>query len=140
MTTLKDELASLKIDHGARAGGSRRSGWLALVVLAIVAVVAGGGWFWNQRLQAAPVKTATVTPATGAAATPGAVLNASGYVVARRRATVSSKVTGKVLDVFVEEGLAVKKGQVLARLDDAQVRAALEVARAQLAAAKSASR
>ena len=60
------------------------------------------------------------------------MLNASGYVTARRRATVSSKVTGKVLEVFVEEGKAVKKGQVLARLDDSQVRAALAVAQAQL--------
>jgi RND family efflux transporter MFP subunit len=65
-------------------------------------------------------------------------LNASGYVTARRRATVSSKVTGKVLEVFVEEGKAVKKGQVLARLDDSQVRAALAVARAQLATARGA--
>ena len=64
------------------------------------------------------------------------MLNASGYVTARRRATVSSKVTGKVLEVFVEEGKAVKKGQVLARLDDSQIRAALSVAEAQLAAAQ----
>ena len=67
---------------------------------------------------------------------PGAVLNASGYVTARRRATVSSKVTGKVLEVFVEEGKAVHAGQVLARLDDAQVRAALAVAEAQLESAR----
>ena len=60
------------------------------------------------------------------------MLNASGYVAARRRATVSSKVTGKVLEVFVEEGKAVKEGQVLATLDDSQMRAGLDVARAQL--------
>ena len=82
------------------------------------------------------VKTGTVVTRTGAGATPGAVLNASGYVTARRRATVSSKVTGKVLEVFVEEGKAVQKGQVLARLDDAQVRASLAVAEAQLESAK----
>ena len=64
------------------------------------------------------------------------MLNASGYVTARRRATVSSKVTGKVLEVFVEEGKAVKKGQVLARLDDSQIRAALGVAQAQLVASQ----
>ena len=79
-----------------------------------------------------------MTAATGPGATPGAVLNASGYVTARRRATVSSKVTGKVLEVFVEEGQAVRKGQVLARLDDSQVRAALAVARAQLTTARGA--
>ena len=130
MPTLKDELASLKIDQEARGGG-RRGGLLAFVVLVLVAGAAGG-WFWTQRAQAATVKTAVVTAASGAGAVPGAVLNASGYVTARRRATVSSKVTGKVLEVFVEEGKAVRKGQVLARLDDSQVRAALAVARAQL--------
>jgi RND family efflux transporter MFP subunit len=64
------------------------------------------------------------------------VLDASGYVTARRRATVSSKVTGKVVEVLVEEGQAVRRGQVLARLDDAQIRAGLDVARAQLEAAR----
>jgi RND family efflux transporter MFP subunit len=131
VATLKDELASLKIDHEARGGGGRRGGLLAFVVLVLV-VGAAGAWFWTQRAQAATVKIAVVTAATGAGATPGAVLNASGYVTARRRATVSSKVTGKVLEVFVEEGQAVKKGQVLARLDDSQIRAALAVANAQL--------
>jgi RND family efflux transporter MFP subunit len=64
------------------------------------------------------------------------VLNASGYVTARRRATVSSKVTGKVLEVFIEEGKAVRRGEVLARLDDSQIRSALQVAQAQLASAQ----
>jgi RND family efflux transporter MFP subunit len=66
----------------------------------------------------------------------GTVLNASGYVTARRRATVSSKVTGKVTQIFIEEGQAVKAGQVLATLDDSQARAALALAEAQLAAAR----
>jgi HlyD family secretion protein len=137
VANLKDELASLKIDHGSRAG-SRRGSWILVVILAVIVLGAGGGWFWMQRVQAAPVKTATVTSVSGAGAASAAILNASGYVTARRRATVSSKVTGKVLEVFVEEGKAVKKGQVLATLDDAQMRAGLNVARAQLTAAKSA--
>jgi RND family efflux transporter MFP subunit len=137
VSTLKDDLASLKIEQSARGGGSRRGGWLAVLVVLFIVVAAAGGWFWNQRLQAAAVKTAVVTAASGGPAA-GSVLNASGYVTARRRATVSSKVTGKVLEVFVEEGKAVRKGQVLARLDAAQIRAELEVARAQLAAARSA--
>ena len=131
MATLKDELASLKIDQGARAGGGGRGGMVVLIVVVIVAVVAGG-WFVSQRAQAAAVKVETVNAVTGPGGGSGAVLNGSGYVVARRRATVSSKVTGKVLEVFVEEGQAVKKGQVLARLDDSQMRAALAVAQAQL--------
>ena len=136
MATLKDELASLKIEHTARAGGGR--GGLLIFVLLILIAGAAGGWFYTQRAQAATVKVGTVTAATGNGASPGAVLNASGYVTARRRATVSSKVTGKVLEVFVEEGKAVKKGQVLARLDDSQLRAAMAVAQAQLATARGA--
>jgi RND family efflux transporter MFP subunit len=137
MATLKDDLASLKISHDARAGGGRR-GVLVLVGLVLLLAVAGGGWFWSQQLQAAAVKTASVTSQTGAGATPGAILNGSGYVTARRRATVSSKVTGKVLEVYVEEGKEVRRGQVLARLDDSQIRAGLDVARAQVAAARGA--
>jgi RND family efflux transporter MFP subunit len=63
-------------------------------------------------------------------------LNPAGWVPARRRATVSSKVTGKVLEVNLEEGQSVRRGEVLARLDDAQVRAALAVAEAQVEAAR----
>jgi RND family efflux transporter MFP subunit len=130
---LKDELASLRIDSAARGGGSRRGVWIVIIVLA--AIVAGG-WLWSRRVDAAVVKTAVVAAETGAGPAAGAVLNASGYVTARRRATVSSKVTGKVLEVFVEEGKEVRKGQVLARLDDAQMRASLNVGQAQLEAAR----
>jgi RND family efflux transporter MFP subunit len=71
-----------------------------------------------------------------AAGTQGAVLNASGYVTARRRATVSSKITGKVIEVNVEEGMMVREGQVLARLDASSPRAALALAEAQAEAAR----
>jgi RND family efflux transporter MFP subunit len=64
------------------------------------------------------------------------VLNASGYVTARRAATVSSKITGKVIEVLVEEGTKVQEGQVLARLDETNVKASLLMARAQLGSAK----
>jgi multidrug efflux pump subunit AcrA (membrane-fusion protein) len=67
---------------------------------------------------------------------PRTVLNASGYVVARREATVSSKLTGKVVDVLIEEGMEVEEGQVLARLDDANLRARVELAQAQVNAAR----
>jgi RND family efflux transporter MFP subunit len=136
VANLKDELASLKIDQTSRAGGGGRRGLVALIALVAAVLLIGGGWFLTQRVQAAPVKTATVTATSGSGPAAGAVLNASGYVVARRRATVSSKLTGKVLEVFVEEGQAVKKNQVLARLDDSQMRASLAVAEAQLAAAR----
>lgn len=101
-------------------------------------LLAGIGWFWTVRPRAVVVRVAKVTVKSGGAAGQAPVLNASGYVTARRRATVSSKVTGKVIAVFVEEGHAVREGQVLARLDPTQADAALAYAEAQLAAAKKA--
>ena len=70
------------------------------------------------------------------AGTQAAVLNATGYVTARRRATVSSKITGKVVQVNIEEGMAVREGQVLARLDDETQRASVALAEAQAEAAR----
>jgi RND family efflux transporter MFP subunit len=102
-------------------------------------VLAGGGffaWYYATALQAAAVKVAPVAVKPGGANAPSAVLNASGYVVARRRAAASSKVTGKVVDVLIEEGHPVKEGQIVAHLDDTQARAALNLAEAQLAASK----
>ncbi len=133
LANLKDDLASLRIDQTARAGSTRRGVWIAVLIALIVIAVAG--WAWSTRVDALAVKATAVKAETGGAS-PGAVLNASGYVTARRRATVSSKVTGKVLEVFVEEGKAVRKGQVLARLDDSQVRASLAVGEAQLETAR----
>jgi RND family efflux transporter MFP subunit len=131
---LKDDLASLRIEQSARGGGSRRGPWIVVVItiLAIAAAV----WYWTTRETVAEVRTAAAAARSGAGGSAGAVLNASGYVTARRRATVSSKVTGKVLEVFVEEGKPVRRGQVLARLDDSQIRAMLRVSEAQLAAAR----
>ena len=130
---LKQDLAALRIERGPERAGSRR--WLAWVAgLVVVVGAAAGLWFWLTRERPAEVQVATVVErATGAQA---AVLNASGYVTARRRATVSSKITGKVVEVNVEEGMAVKEGQVLARLDDANARAALLLAEAQAEAAR----
>ena len=135
MSTLKDDLSSLKIDQSARGGGSGAGAWVAVAVLVLLAAAAGT-WAWTRHAGVAEVTAATAVSRGGAGAAPDAVLNGSGYVTARRRATVSSKVTGKVLEVFVEEGQAVRKGQVLARLDDSQVRAALAVAEAQVASAR----
>ena len=94
-----------------------------------------GGWYWTSNVQAASVRVAPVASKSTEAG-PGTVLNASGYVTARRRATVSSKVTGKVMEILIEEGQSVRAGQVLARLDDSQTRAALALSEAQLAAAR----
>ena len=133
MANLND-LSALKIDHSDRGGRTRTGLWLGGIVL--LALLGIGGWYWSSQLQAAEVRVAPVTTKATGAAGGATVLNASGYVTARRRATVSSKVTGKVLEVFIEEGQAVRQGQVLARLDDSQTRAGLNVAQAQLSAAR----
>jgi RND family efflux transporter MFP subunit len=96
--------------------------WIAAGVLALVMLVMA----WRMMNSAVPVQTALVEAPAGAA--DGAVLNASGYVVARRLATVSSKVTGRIADVLFEEGARVKQGQVLARLDASTAQAEYEVA------------
>ncbi len=99
-------------------------------------MIAGLVW-WHSRSGGIEVHTAVVRELAHSSGE-HTVLNASGYVTARRAATVSSKVTGKVVEVLIEEGMKVKKGQVVARLDDSNVKASLEVARAQLASARSA--
>ncbi len=133
MPDLKTELSALKIDPDQREPGGRGPAWMVAGLVAAAAVVGAAWWSMSDRatlVEAAAVETRTGGPAAGA------VLNASGYVTARRRATVSSKMTGKVVEVNVEEGMRVRQGQVLARLDDSQIRAALALAEAQLDAAR----
>jgi len=102
-----------------------------------VLILAAAVFWWLTRPKAIEVRTAAVREiASGGGER--TVLNASGYVTARRAATASSKVTGKVAEVLIEEGMRVKEGQVLARLDDTNVKASLDVAQAQLDSAKSA--
>jgi RND family efflux transporter MFP subunit len=133
VTDLKSELAGLRIEREPESGRSYRwVGWL--VALLILGVAGYYGYRWITRERPIEVQAATVTER--AAGTQAAVLNASGYVVARRRATVSSKITGKVIEVNVEEGKAVQEGQILARLDDSTSKAALALANAQLESAK----
>ena len=128
-----DDLSALKIEREPlHAGGGQWVKWVVLLVL--LGGAGGGAWYWFTRERPVEVEVASVTER--AAGTQASVLNASGYVTARRRATVSSKVTGKVIEVNVEEGMAVREGQVLARLDDSTLQAALKLYRAQLEASK----
>jgi RND family efflux transporter MFP subunit len=136
MSDISKDLAALRITHEDRGGGRGKPIIITLVVLAVLAAGGYGAWYYATALQAATVKVASVSAKPGGPSAASAVLNASGYVVARRRATVSSKVTGKVMDVLIEEGHPVKEGQIVAHLDDTQARAALNLAEAQLAASK----
>jgi RND family efflux transporter MFP subunit len=137
MSAPQPRLEDLRIHREKIPAGPRRTGPIAAGVAA-VAVLAAAAW-WLARPKAPEVRT--VAAREVAAAGPGAartVLNASGYVTARREATVSSKITGKVVEVLIEEGVKVTAGQLLARLDDTNTRASLQLAHAQLDAAKSA--
>ncbi len=133
MADTSDDLSALKIEREPLdASGGRWGKWLFLLI--VIGGAGAGAWYWLNRER--PVEVEVVAVNERAAGTQASVLNASGYVTARRRATVSSKVTGKVIEVNVEEGMAVREGQVLARLDDSTLQAALRLYRAQLEAAK----
>jgi RND family efflux transporter MFP subunit len=128
-------LNQLRIDRTAppRPGAVRI--WIVIATLVAIGA-ASGGWFW-LRSSSIPVRVVEPQPVADAgAASAGSILDASGYVVARRQATVASKITGKMVELDIEEGDHVKEGQVIARLDDSNVRAALAAAHAQLDFAK----
>ena len=130
-------LDELKIDR-SRGG---RSGIVRIVWLILVLAALGGGglagWLWWEGARIPAVRTAMVRQTLPADGQP-TVLNASGYVTARLQSTVSSKITGRIAEVLVEEGMAVTEGQVLARLDDTTERSYLALAEAQLRAVRSA--
>lgn len=107
--------------------------WLGPVIL--LALVAGlAFYFWFQSASLHEVRTAVVRELKSQDAS--TVLNASGYVTARRQATVSSKFTGKVTEILIEEGMLVETGQILARLDDSNISASFALTEAQLVSAQ----
>lgn len=126
-------LEGLRIDRSAAPPKSKGG----LVILAIIVLLAAGAGaaFWGRQPKAIAVHTAAAQEFA-----PGlqdkTLLNASGYVTARREATISSKTTGKVIDVLVEEGMRVEEGQVLAHLDATNTQASLDEAQAQLESMK----
>jgi HlyD family secretion protein len=122
------DLGSLRIHEGQRKGSKVGKG-LAIFFgcLVLLAGVAGGVYaFWNQKPL---VEVGTVHKPVGAGGRE-ALLNASGYVTPRRRATIAAKITGRVTGVFFDEGTRVTEGQLLATLDDSDVRKALDSAKA----------
>lgn len=151
----REKLRSLSInrDEETRGGGGISLGVLAGAMLVSALVSAGAIWFLmngdapapSQQTaassEAAPAAAATNPPAGGASAPPAARtpraagLVASGYVTARRQATVSAEITGRIAEVLVEEGAEVEAGEVLARLDDTRAQLDLELIDSQIAAA-----
>jgi RND family efflux transporter MFP subunit len=118
------DLSGLAIDERARRG-ARRFPWRLLMLLLLVSA-AGAAWYVVYG------RVPVVETGIARAAPPGrpALLNASGYVTPRRRATIAAKITGRVNEIFAEEGMRVEAGQVLARLDDSDARARLLSAQA----------
>lgn len=131
MSEADPQLADLRIDRGGQPDSSRQRSVPVAAILIILALVAAAAW-WMLRPKPPEVRTVAAREVSRGPDVRRTVLNASGYVIARREATVSSKITGKVMAVFIEEGVKVTDGQLLARLDDTNVQASLQLARAQL--------
>jgi RND family efflux transporter MFP subunit len=130
-------LSQLRIDRSEREQPqpTRRWPWLAALALVLV-LTAIGFWLFKSRQPTVAVHTAMAQPMTSGGPPSASVLDATGYVTARREATVSAQITGTLIEVLIEEGDHVKVGQVLARLDDTQQKAALAQADAQLQSAR----
>ena len=130
-----DRLSELKIDRNETPSAPRRWPWIVAGIVVAVSVVG----LLLRAIGSGPVtvvaQTVQVTNTNSGALS---VLDASGYVVARRQATVSSKIAGKVLEVLIEEGMTVEKGDVVATLDASTQAAQLALAEAQLNSAKAA--
>jgi RND family efflux transporter MFP subunit len=126
-------LNQLRIDRSEPPASDGHGKWWATGI-AVIIIAASAVWYLT-RPSGVPITTAVAqaVPSGASAASAGpSLLDASGYIVARRRATVSSKVTGKVVKVMLEEGQRVEAGQVIATLDDSNWRAALDQSKAQL--------
>jgi RND family efflux transporter MFP subunit len=128
-------LKELRIDRDARDDGPppRLRLWLALGAALLAAAIAAAWLLNRERPLEVGIATARAMPAAGSGAS---VLDATGYVTARRQATVSAKITGKVRDVRIEEGQKVAAGDILATLDDSEARVDAELRRAQVAEAR----
>jgi RND family efflux transporter MFP subunit len=135
MNTNADLLKELRIERKPEPSGSRRGLWLGLAAAVVVLLVAAAAWAFLGRDQGIEVRTAPVVAIGGGAS--ASVLDATGYVVARRMATVSAKVTGRVREVLIEEGQRVEAGQVMATLDPIDADAQRRLSAAQLSAARS---
>lgn len=131
MSSPLPDLDALRIDRSQEPPRGRRGWWW---VVAALLLLGGCGW-WFTRPGPVDVETAQVRSLRADAGGGRTLLNASGYVTTRLEATVSSKITGKVSEILIEEGMKVEKDQVVAKLDASNVEAGLRLAEAQLQAA-----
>ncbi len=136
MNASAELLKELRLDRSSPPPAGGKTGWIVAAIVLVLVVLAVVAWFWRGHQAVPEVRSAQAVALAGPAAGT-AVLDASGYVVARRMATVSAKITGRVLEVAIEEGMRVEADQVMARLDPVDADAQLELAQAQVAAARS---
>src|SRR6266566_977656 len=131
----KPDLGSLRIHDGQRSQSKmgKRIFYASIPVIIFAGIVAAAFAFRNQK-PVVEVATAAKPDAGG----PQALLNASGYITPRRRATIAAKITGRVTGVFFDEGTRVAEGQLLATLDDSDVKRALDSAKADRDASRAA--
>jgi RND family efflux transporter MFP subunit len=122
------DLSGLRIEEQARSARSGRRKRRILAAGTVVVLVAAAVLMATRR-RTAVVTVAEARPAGDPKTT--ALLNASGYVTPRRRATIAAKITARVVDVYVDEGMTVTEGQLLARLDDSDAARRLQAAKAQ---------
>ncbi|HVA80525.1 MAG TPA: biotin/lipoyl-binding protein, partial [Candidatus Binataceae bacterium] len=131
--SLLDQLRIERPEHVRERKAPSRTRWMIAATILVIAV-AGGIWLFASARGGIAVRAVVARSIGGgtSSAASGALLQASGYVVALREATVSAKAIYKVNTVLVQEGQAVKRGEVIARLDDSNVNAALEQSKTQL--------
>jgi HlyD family secretion protein len=135
MSSSKPTLDDLRIERSPEPESTSRF-WVVIIGVLLLALITTAVW-WLKRPAAVAVRTVLAREASGTGVE-RTVLNASGYVTARRQATVSAKITAKVVEVLVEEGMKVQEGQILARLDDTNIKTSLRLAEAQLVSATNA--
>jgi RND family efflux transporter MFP subunit len=123
----KADLGSLRIHDGQRTGSriGKRVGY-ASAALGVIVLLGGGALAFRNQKPIVEVVTAQRPQSGGSLG----ILNASGYVTPRNRATIAAKITGRVTGVFFDEGTHVHKGQLLATLDDSDAKKALDSAKA----------
>ena len=136
MNASAELLKELRLERDAPPSPTQGGRWWWLIGAALVALIVVATWFFIAGDDAIEVRTAPVV-AIGSAGAETSVLDASGYVVARRMATVSAKITGRVQDVLIEEGMRVEEGQIMARLDPIDANANYALLNSQWVAARS---
>jgi HlyD family secretion protein len=136
LTSPKHDLASLRIHEGARKSSKVGKG-LAIFfgILVILGGISAAAYtYWNSK----PIVEVTTVHKPAGVGGREALLNASGYVTPRRRATIAAKITGRVTGVFFDEGTRVTENQLLATLDDSDAKKALDSAKADRVSAEAA--